>query len=86
MTSLSILEGQRQPAGVKTNGIKRRCISHLNMTVSLADAWGIQPLSRIRMAGPRTDLPPPKPRLPLVKVKKPRLPPFAGYDPTERPW
>jgi len=86
MNPLSTLKGQRHSTGIKTNGIRRPCTSHLNLTVSLADVWGVRPPPRIRMAGPRTDLPPPKPRLPLVKAKKPMLPPFAGYDPTERPW
>lgn len=37
MTHSPSLQGQREPVGVRTNGLGMRSIDHLNLTVSLAD-------------------------------------------------
>ena len=34
---------------VKTNGIGRRCTSHLNLTVTLEQAWKLDPWNAIRI-------------------------------------
>lgn len=58
-------------AGIRTNGVGKRCTSHLNLSVSLADVdkRPKKGLPLVRM-GERV--------LPNLR------PPFAGYDPTER--
>ena len=63
---------------IRTDGIGSVCVGHLNLTVTLAEAWGLKP----------EDWLPPRKLARRSSVRKARPKParirFAGYDPTER--
>jgi hypothetical protein len=61
-----------KPTGVRTNGIGERSTAHLNLTVTLADAWAAEDAKPVAK---------PKPRK-MGRPKGPNLirPRFAGDD------
>lgn len=67
MTTTKDLPTWHQPSGIQTNGIGQRSESHLNLTRTMADVWGIKPEPKpepvvVATTEPRPE-PPPQPRM-----------------------
>jgi hypothetical protein len=64
-----------QATGIVTNGIGEPYSGHLNLTHTMADAWGLEYMRGL------SEYKPPSPRAKRPRFRKIK---FAGYDPTER--